>query len=153
VAHETLFRVGIVSDLFCGVIEIFLVLALYRLFRQVERRQAALMLAKGTELTSTFDTPRLQALATFLLRLHHQEILAAQIFCGLWLVPLALLVVRCGFLPRFLGVWLIAKGASVPARGQGAPIQMRYVCERCRWQLAHQAAIVPPVGLHPQSPV
>ena len=29
-----------------------------------------------------------------------------KIFSGLWLVPLALLVYRSRFLPRFLGVWL-----------------------------------------------
>jgi Domain of unknown function (DUF4386) len=33
-AHELLFRFGIVSDLFCGSILIFLVLALYRLERK-----------------------------------------------------------------------------------------------------------------------
>jgi hypothetical protein len=35
-AHESLFRLGIVSDLFCGTILIFLVLALYRLFQGVD---------------------------------------------------------------------------------------------------------------------
>src|SRR5207253_8837332 len=39
-AHETLFRLGIVSDLFCGVILIFLVLALYRLFKDVDQKLA-----------------------------------------------------------------------------------------------------------------
>ena len=36
VAHEALFRLGIVSDLFCGTLVIFLVLAFYRLFRDVD---------------------------------------------------------------------------------------------------------------------
>jgi hypothetical protein len=30
-----------------------------------------------------------------------------EIFWGLWLFPFGLLVFRSGFLPRFLGVWLI----------------------------------------------
>ena len=30
-----------------------------------------------------------------------------EIFWGLWLFPFGLLVYRSGFLPRFLGVWLI----------------------------------------------
>jgi hypothetical protein len=34
------------------------------------------------------------------LRLHHQEILAAEIRWGLWLFPLAILVYRSRFLPR-----------------------------------------------------
>jgi hypothetical protein len=44
------------------------------------------------------------------LRLHHQEIVAAEIFWGLWLFPLGILVYRSRFLPRFLGVWLIING-------------------------------------------
>jgi hypothetical protein len=36
-AHEWLFRFGIVSDLFCAVILIFLTLALYRLFQGVDQ--------------------------------------------------------------------------------------------------------------------
>jgi hypothetical protein len=135
VAHERLFRLGILSDLFCGVIEIFLVLALYQLLRGVDRRRAvqmailglmtaplffvnvlndsaALMLANGIHLTPDFTIPQLQALASIFLHLHRQEVLAAEIFYGLWLFPLALLVVRSGFLPRFLGVWLIANGAA-----------------------------------------
>jgi hypothetical protein len=33
-----------------------------------------------------------------------------KIFSGLWLLPLALLVYRSHFLPRFLGVWLALGG-------------------------------------------
>ena len=33
-------------------------------------------------------------------------------FWGLWLFPLALLVYRSRFLPRFLGVWLALAGAA-----------------------------------------
>jgi Domain of unknown function (DUF4386) len=32
---------------------------------------------------------------------------ANAIFWGLWLIPFGLLVYRSGFLPRFLGVWLM----------------------------------------------
>jgi hypothetical protein len=109
-AHETLFRTGIVSDLFCGVVEIFVVLALYHLFRNVNQRRTVLMvilgvmtaplffinvlndsaarkLAKGTDLGSALDKPQLQALAALFLRMHHQEILTADIFYGPWLFP------------------------------------------------------------------
>jgi len=44
------------------------------------------------------------------LRLHHHEVVAAEILWGLWLFPLAILVYRSRFLPRFLGVWLIING-------------------------------------------
>lgn len=147
VAHEGLFRLGILADLFCGVVEIFLVLALYRLFSGTHRRLAQLMvilglmttplffvnalddcaalsLARGTELATAFDRAQLDALAALSLRLHHQGILAADVFAGLWLLPLALLVLRCQFLPRFVGYWLYANGLSyvlVSAVGLLAP--------------------------------
>ena len=44
------------------------------------------------------------------LRLHHHQVVAAEILWGLWLLPLAMLVYRSHFLPRFLGVWLIING-------------------------------------------
>ena len=38
--------------------------------------------------------------------------MAAEIFWGLWLFPLAILVYRSRFLPRFLGVWLVLNGLA-----------------------------------------
>jgi hypothetical protein len=46
------------------------------------------------------------------LRLHHQVIVAAEILWGAWLFPLAVLTIRSGFLPRFLGFWLIVNGLA-----------------------------------------
>ena len=42
--------------------------------------------------------------------LHFQGLVVDEIFFGLWLLPLALLVYRSRFLPRFLGVWLAIDG-------------------------------------------
>jgi hypothetical protein len=44
------------------------------------------------------------------LKLHGQGLVVAEIFWGLWLFPLAVLVYRSRFLPRFLGVWLALAG-------------------------------------------
>jgi Domain of unknown function (DUF4386) len=133
-AHETLFRFGIVGDLFCGTVLIFVVLALYRLFKGVDQTLAVLMvilggvlpaaidffttlndsavliLIRGADFLSVFDKPQRDALAMLFLRMHDQEILAAEIFWVLWLIPLGLLVYRSRFLPRLLGVWLIVNG-------------------------------------------
>ena len=133
-AHETLFRLGIAGDLFCGTIIIFLVLALYRLFKGVDQYlavlvvilggvlpaaldffivlndSAALILVRGDDFLSVFDRPQRDALAMLFLRMHGQEILAAEIFWGLWLFPLGMLTYKSRFLPRFLGVWLIING-------------------------------------------
>jgi uncharacterized membrane protein len=46
-AHEPLFRFGIAGDLFCGTILIFLVLALYRLFKSVNQDHAVMMVILG----------------------------------------------------------------------------------------------------------
>lgn len=42
-ANETLFRLGILSDLLAGTIVLFVTFALYRLFCDAERRAAVLM--------------------------------------------------------------------------------------------------------------
>jgi hypothetical protein len=136
VAHESLFRLGIVSDLFCGTLCIFIALALYRLLNGVDQSlsvlmvilggvmpsaiyffnvmndAAALILVRGASFLSVFDKPQRDALAMLFLRLHDQEILAAQVFWGLWLFPLAILVYRSRFLPRFLAIWLIINGLA-----------------------------------------
>ena len=133
-AHETLFRLGIVSDLFTATMAIFLTLALYRLFKPVNQNLAAVMVilgslmvtpiyfmntlndaaallfARGADFLSVFDASQRQAMAMLFLRLHHQGVVANEIFWGLWLVPFGLLVYKSGFIPRLLGVWLIING-------------------------------------------
>jgi len=135
-AHEWLFRFGIISDLLCGVVLIFLVLAFYRLFKEVDPNLAALvvifggvmpalidfvgvvsdagalMFVRGADFLSVFDKPQRDALAMLFLRLHDQQNTAAEILWGVWLFPLALLVYRSRFLPRFLGVWLVINGIA-----------------------------------------
>ncbi|MBI3664376.1 MAG: DUF4386 domain-containing protein [Acidobacteria bacterium] len=149
-AHETLFRLGIVSDLLSGTICIFLVLALYRLFKGVDQNHAvlmvilggvmpaaiyffnvlndaaALMLVRGADFLSVFEKPQRDALAMLFLRLHGQEIVAAEILWGLWLFPLAVLVIRSGFLPRFLGYWLIVNGFAYLAMSFTGLLLPRY---------------------------
>jgi hypothetical protein len=133
-AHEMLFRAGIVAELGSAVITIFLVMALYRLLSGVDKVQAALLvilgavvsapisflnvvselgaltLLRGAAFLSVFDKPQLEALALFFLGLHFQGLVVIQIFWGLWLFPFGVLVMRSGFLPRILGVLLIVNG-------------------------------------------
>ena len=131
-ANEFLFRTGIVSNLISVTLFLFLVLVLYRLFKQVNERQAKLMVAlvivqipavfimeafnitslmilKG-EILKTFELTQRQDLAMLFLKINDYGVLTLEIFWGLWLFPLALLVYRSRFLPRFLGVWLIING-------------------------------------------
>ncbi|HYY68904.1 MAG TPA: DUF4386 domain-containing protein, partial [Terriglobales bacterium] len=46
-AHQTLFRLGILSDLFTATMAIFLTLALYRLFKVVDQGLAVVMVILG----------------------------------------------------------------------------------------------------------
>jgi len=135
-AHEWLFRFGIVSELSGGVVLIFLTLAFYRLFKDVDRKlatmvvifggvmpavlqfigamldSATLMIARGAPFLSVFDKAQQDALAFLFVRLSEHQTTAAELLWGVWLLPLALLVYRSRFLPRFLGVWLVVNGIA-----------------------------------------
>jgi hypothetical protein len=139
-AHETLFRWGMFGDLFIGTILIFVVLALYRLlkpagptlavlmmilggllpsaiyFINTANDAAALVLVRGAPFLDAFDQAQRESLAMLFLRVHREVITAAETLWGLWLVPLAILVWRCGFLPRVLAVWLVLNAVAYVAQ-------------------------------------
>jgi len=129
-AHQTLFSLGIVANLLGSVIFICLAIALYRLFREVDKTQsllmvglvlvsaavgfmnelnniAALILFRGGAFLTVFNKDQLDALGLLFVRLHGQGNVINEIFWGLWLFPFGILVYRSRFLPRILGVWLI----------------------------------------------
>jgi Domain of unknown function (DUF4386) len=132
-AHEFLFRIGIAAGLIGAAGFLFVPFTLYGLLKTVDSKLATLMvtlfavsvpisflnelnhiaalkLASGTNLLSAFTRPELDALATVFLNLWGHGNLLAQIFWGLWLFPLALLILKSGFLPRIMGVLLIIAG-------------------------------------------
>src|SRR5437868_7453272 len=134
-AHEALFRLGIASELIGQAGFIFVALALYDLLKGVNRRHASLMvtlivvsipiafvnelnsiaaliLVRGADFLSIVEKSQRDALAMLFLNLHHHGFVVAEIFWGLWLFPLGLLVYRSRFLPRFLGVWLALAGCA-----------------------------------------
>lgn len=134
-AHESLFRIFIVVEIVGELLFIFTVLALYRLLRNVSQRLAGIMvililidaplaflsavnhvaalaLLRGADLLAVFNEPQRNALAMLLLGVDTQGTLVSEVFWGLWLVPLGLLVYRSGFIPRLLGVWLIINGLA-----------------------------------------
>jgi hypothetical protein len=134
-ASETLFRLGVAGELIGMAGFIFVALALYDLLKGVNRRHASLMvilivvsvpiaflnelnsiaalvLVRGADFLSTFEKPQRDALAMLFLNLHRYGFVVAEIFWGLWLFPLGLLVYRSRFLPRFLGVWLAIAGLA-----------------------------------------
>jgi hypothetical protein len=159
VAHETLFRVGMLADLFTGVAVIFVTLAFYDLFKDVDRRLAVLVVllggvlpsalyfanittdaaaltlargggglltARGANVLAAFTQQQREALMMFFLHLHNQGINAAQIFWGVWLLPLALLIYRSRYLPRFVAVWLTLNGCAYVAMSLAVLLLPRY---------------------------
>ena len=68
---------------------------------------AALNLFRGADFLSVIDKPQRDALGMLFLRLYSNGIFMAEIFWGLWLFPFGLLVFRSGFMPRWIGVWLM----------------------------------------------
>jgi hypothetical protein len=135
-AHQGLFKTGMLADLLGSVILIFLVFAFYRLFKDVDRELSvwlvitggimpatlmlvnfvnsagALTVAQDPGFLSVFDQPQRDALVLLFVRLHEHQITAAEILWGLWLFPMGLLTYKSGFLPRFIGVWLILNAVT-----------------------------------------
>jgi len=135
IASESLFRFGIVGNLFTFIANIFLALALYQLLKVVNRNMASLMvisflvgvpiamlneltqlailqLLGGADYLKAYPTDQLQALAYLLLLLHDQGLLIAHIFFGLWLLPMGYLVFKSGFIPKIVGVLLVIAGVG-----------------------------------------
>jgi len=137
-AHETLFRFGMVADVVGSVFFVVLAFALYRLLSRVDPTRAAFMvalvvvssaiacvnvlpnaaalaLARGGESLTVLDQMQREALAMLFLRLHSIGNTVNETFWGVWLLPFGMLVYRSGFLPRFLGAWLVVNGAAYVA--------------------------------------
>jgi hypothetical protein len=133
--NQSLFRAYMAVGLLSEIFFILTVFALYRLLKDVGRQLALLMVVvvlidaplafmgianqvatlsfvRGADVLAAFDTPQRDALATLLLTIDGQGILVSELFWGLWLLPLGVLVYRSGFLPRFLGVWLFINGIA-----------------------------------------
>jgi hypothetical protein len=128
--NEVLFRLSIFSQMISQTIFIFLVLTLYQLFREVDLKNARIMvglvfvsvpiaflntlnqiitlnLLDGDGYLGAFDKGQLQAMAMVFLNLSNDGTAAAQIFWGLWLFPFGFLVIRSKFVPKWIGYLLI----------------------------------------------
>jgi len=129
-ANELLFRMGIAGSLIVQLIQILVVLVLYKLLKPVNKnyavlmvvfaligipismlntlnRVAALVLLNGADFLEVFGVDQLHALVMLFLNLNEQGVMIAQLFWGLWLFPLGYLVYKSGYFPRILGVLLM----------------------------------------------
>ena len=118
IKDELLFRTSILSSLLTQVVQIFVVLALYEVFKDVNKKMALFMvisimaavpIAMLNELNylailESLDSPNL---VSMYLNLHEYGVFIAQIFWGIWLFPMGWLAYKSGFIPKVIGVLLI----------------------------------------------
>ena len=118
----TLFRFGFASDLVQATFFLFTAMALYLLLRHVNELVARAMVVivavsvaviclnllnqYMTLQVATGSAAGSDALAGLFADMHAAGYLIAQIFFGLWLLPLGYLVYRSGFFPKVVGVLL-----------------------------------------------
>jgi len=135
VANAGLVRIGVLADLFQATVFVFLGMTFYLLLRHVHKNAAramvilvaiaatmmcldkvfqvaAVRVAGDASYAAAFGAAGSNALVLLLLDIHNYGFLIAQIFFGLWLVPLGYLAYRSGMFPRALGVVLIVGGVS-----------------------------------------
>lgn len=122
----TLFRAGFVADLVQATLFLLTAMALYLLLRGVNELVARAMVVIVAVSVAIICLNLLNqwvalqvathrafgagsdALVGLFAGMHHDGYLIAQIFFGLWLLPLGYLVVKSGWFPTWIGVLLIA---------------------------------------------
>ena len=85
----------------------------------LEHRRLAIL--HNASARSAFTQPQLAAIAFSFTTLRSAELAVVEVFSGLWLLPLGILIMRSGFIPTLVGVllvaghvgWLLVKGGSV----------------------------------------
>ena len=133
VEHSGLVRIAVVADLFQATIYVFLGMTLDLLLKHVHKSAASAMVvfvviaaaimrlnavfefegqrvATGAVSLAGFGTVGSHAIVLLLLDTQHYGFLIAQIFFGLWLVPLGYLAYNSGWFPKPLGVLLMIGG-------------------------------------------
>jgi hypothetical protein len=133
VAMQPLYRFGIAAALVCYTVFLVVPLLLYRLLSSVNRSAAVLMvvfavvnvpiaflsivqkidalsLINRAAHAPTIPADQVQAQVLILLQNYDNGMLIGEIFAGLWLIPFGYLVFKSGFIPRVLGLVLIAGG-------------------------------------------
>ncbi len=134
-ANSGLVRFSVVADLLQATVFVFLALTLYALLAGVNKAAAramlalvaiastlmclnevfqfsALLITGDQSYVAAFGAAGSQALVMLLMEMHHYGFLIAQIFFGLWLVPLGYLAYTSGMFPKALGAVLIAGGIA-----------------------------------------
>ena len=129
IANEQLFRIGIVSFLVVIVVDVVVSIALYIVFKPVNKNIAilsssfrlifiaikgaalismliALELLSGADYLAGSDQEQLNAQVMLFLNAHNNGFLISLVFFGIHCLMLGYLVYRSGFFPKVLGIFL-----------------------------------------------
>lgn len=154
-ASEGLLRAAIYCELYGVTVLLFAALALYQLFKRVDPKLATVMAAmmlisvpisyvntlshiaplvllKSPAIASVLAPGQIAAQVMLFLRLHNYGLVVNQIFWGLWLFPVGILVMRSGFIPRWLAYPLFFAGAGYVLNSLGTlllPPSLRWITE------------------------
>lgn len=125
-SNPFLYRAGITSDLLMTLSYLLTALVLYKLLSSVDKQIAAAMVVfaaagcvllmfnilielsplyilSGNVYLGDFSTTQQQSLAMFFYNLYQHGYMIGQIFFGLWVLPLGVLIIKSGFIPKILG--------------------------------------------------
>lgn len=128
---ETLFRLGIVAGIICYTVFLILPIVLYKLLHEVNKTYAigmvtlavisvplslvnlfnkvnVLTLIDNAQYLQVIETDKLQAQVLLYLDFYNNGIEIISVFWGLWLLPFGYLIFKSGFLPKILGIFLMA---------------------------------------------
>jgi len=130
IAHRPMFHFSIFASLVVQLIQIVLVLLLYKLLSHASKTAGVLMIAfiipavsiamlnevnllaisslvSGAAYTASFTTAQIQGLVGLLFEMHQSGVFVAQIFWGLWLFPMGYLAYHSGYIPKIIGLLLM----------------------------------------------
>ena len=125
-----LFRMGFVADLIMQLAYFLLPIVLYQLFKKTSRAMAGLMVLSVTVAVAimcinmlnhyapllllnpngysvSYDPEHINSWVLFYLEMHNKGYHIAQLFFGLWLLPLGYMVIKSDSFPKIIGLFLI----------------------------------------------
>lgn len=121
-ANESLYRLSMLSALGVQILNLFLVLVLYKLLKPVNKNAGRMMviflflgipIAMLNEVNSAAALLVIQGsepvydLMALFLEMHEFGVQIASVFWGLWLFPMGYLVYKSNYIPKLIGVLLM----------------------------------------------
>jgi hypothetical protein len=137
VTYEGLFRAAITSSIFSAIFSFFFGIAIYRLFSEVRKtlsitflsavlvsaalsvgnaliQLGALVSIGDADYLKALQPEQVKALTMIFLRMNNYGLGLAEVFTGIYLFTLGLLILKTEYVPRFLGVLLMIGACAFP---------------------------------------